>query len=564
MQTAQEAAEQFFGDLLATAPEEWHSLLWTMPDKRSLWYSLNESPERVAASALELERNERDVYAAVSAARRPGRSNQRISSADSAGIFGLWADLDIAAMDIHRKWNLPPDQDAALELLERAGLEPTLVVHSGHGLQAWWLFKEFWNFQDETDRTEAGQLAERWNNTLRVRAAERGWTVDSTYDLARVMRVPGTTNRKGEPVTVTLITSGGPRYSPEDVMERVVDDSVLRGVGLTPSQEYVPDDVTLRRDAEPPFDKFQALAEADPTFLASWNHKRRDFHDQSASAYDMSLAAIAVRASWEDQEIVDLLLAHRRKHGEDLHLGRTDKYTRTVGKARDTVDAVDASEALDEAVEDLKSAQASGDDDEVRDRRREAMGTIGRQLGLEIQRIIKYLSDPPTFAMVTPTHVIDLGDVRGVLNANNLLASVAAATGHMIPRYRQGQWDRIAQAMLDSCEEQDVGMEATDAGQVYVWLTEYLFSRPPLDDLEEAVIGDYPYRNGADIRVFARSLRQWLWASRGERVEPRRLGRLLRSFGCTPMKMNITVEGTRTSRQAWALPPSLTEGGSWE
>ena len=78
----------------------------------------------------------KNVYVAVSLAVAPGLHDTRIQSANSAGIFGLWADLDIADPDVHKKWNLPPTVDAALELLTMCDLDPTLIVHSGHGLQS--------------------------------------------------------------------------------------------------------------------------------------------------------------------------------------------------------------------------------------------------------------------------------------------------------------------------------------------------------------------------------------------------------------------------------------------
>jgi hypothetical protein len=44
-------------------------------------------------------------------------------------------------------------------------------------------------------------------------AHDAGWKVDNTADLARVLRLPGTTNTKGEePVDVRIVHSGGPRY----------------------------------------------------------------------------------------------------------------------------------------------------------------------------------------------------------------------------------------------------------------------------------------------------------------------------------------------------------------
>ena len=77
------------------------------------------------------------------------------------------------------------------------------------------------------------------------------------------------------------------------------------------------------------------LFRSNPKAKASWDRKRSDLQDQSASAYDMSLAMYAAQANWTDQEIVDLLIASRRKHGDDLKL-RLDYFERTLAKVRES------------------------------------------------------------------------------------------------------------------------------------------------------------------------------------------------------------------------------------
>src|SRR3990170_2907142 len=48
----------------------------------------------------------------------------------------------------------------------------------------------------------------------------------------------------------------------------------------------------------------------------------------------MSLANMAAKAQWSDQDICDLLIAWRRKHGHPLKLDRMDYYQRTIATAR--------------------------------------------------------------------------------------------------------------------------------------------------------------------------------------------------------------------------------------
>jgi hypothetical protein len=558
----------FFESLLGHAPGELHSLLWTLQDKRSTWVSLNPDhdggPELVAGQARMLAESGKDVYVAVSLAAQQGMHDSRIKSANAAGIMGLWADIDIATPDVHKKWNLPPDIDSAMALLHSAQVEPTLIVHSGHGLQAWWLFKEFWAFESEEDRLGAGGLAQRWNNTLQYRAAEKQWVVDSTFDLARVMRVPGTLNRKGSPVVpVRLLHTTGPRYNPDDIEPYCVDASFLQQRGLSPSRSYQPDEFEISDANKLDFERFQALRDNLPTFEATWDMKRKDFTDQSPSSYDLSLATQAAGAGWSDKEIAALILAFRRNHKLDVSKAlRTDYIRRTLSRARDGIARDQSAEALDEVGEALDEAKASGDPDRTRDARRSALDVIGQQLGMEVLHFIKYLSDPPQFAVVTPTATIPLGGSDGILVWAKFKAAVWESVGHQIERFKPSEWDRVTRLIPRAWEEQDVGAEATERGEVAAWLAQYLSQRPPVDTLEEAASSEYPFNDeNGRVVLFGPAFRRWLYLTYQERVTNKELGRRLRAFGCEPDKLNVADQtGKRTTRGIWRLPPSAGQG----
>lgn len=114
--------------------------------------------------------------------------------ADGAcAIPGLWADLDVAG-PAHKSTALPPTKEAAADLARRAPWPPTVLVDSGNGLQAWWLFPDPLTLETDDDRKRAADLVARLQEQLRRNP--EGWEVDPTADLARVLRLPGTWNRK--------------------------------------------------------------------------------------------------------------------------------------------------------------------------------------------------------------------------------------------------------------------------------------------------------------------------------------------------------------------------------
>lgn len=139
---------------------------------------------------------------------------------------GVWLDLDIRGA-AHKSEKLPPNLEKAIALIKEFPLEPTILVHSGHGLQAWWLFKELWIFDTPEERKEAQDLVQRFQVTMKQKAEAHGWEIDSTFDLARVLRLPGTFNRKLEPEPVRVLQDTPRRYVPYDFEEYLVDANYL-------------------------------------------------------------------------------------------------------------------------------------------------------------------------------------------------------------------------------------------------------------------------------------------------------------------------------------------------
>jgi hypothetical protein len=136
---------------------------------------------------------------------------------------GLWADLDL-----HGKAHqgaLPHNVEEALALIQEAGLpEPTLIVHTGHGVNPYWLFKAPWSLQTDDERHQAHRTVDGLQQAIKAAAQEHGWTLDIVSRLNADLRVPGSRNfhvRPSEPVRV--LKSNGPRYHPErfaDLAER--------------------------------------------------------------------------------------------------------------------------------------------------------------------------------------------------------------------------------------------------------------------------------------------------------------------------------------------------------
>ena len=334
--------EALFGEAVS---EEFRIGVFTLPGKRARHFTAVEDATKYALSRA----GDLNVFYQVClAARGFGRKN---SAEDIAVIAGLWADVDMTAPYRADK-PLPQNEDEARGLLAKLPMPPSIVVHSGHGLHVYWLFKEPWVLETEDEWKSAARLAHGWHALLCALAFERGWKMENTGDLARVLRLPGTVNRKipESPVPVRLLEHHeARRYNPED-FEPYIEESAV-----APDGGPVIGDICLRPDAEPPSTKFGDLLLNCRAFGEAWNRNRPELADQSQSAYDMSLATIAVLNDWTDQEIADLIIAARRRHNEKPEKAlRADYVAGTISRAREgkesgNVEVVDLSGILDEA-----------------------------------------------------------------------------------------------------------------------------------------------------------------------------------------------------------------------
>jgi len=541
-----------------------HFYGWTLADKRSHSWPVSEGSAPAAQRFSELAEAS-DAYIGVSLAGEPVGARTRVRSETSAGIFGLWADIDIADPVAHKKWGLPPDMESAVELLDATGLPPTVVIHSGHGLQAWWLFKEAWIFEDDSDRTEAAVLAESWNTTIRVHATERNWTVDSTFDLARVMRIPGTKNRKGEPIVpVTFYREElGPRYDPSDIEEFCVGEERLRELGISGAQgevAYVVGDLTLDPDAKPPADALMHLRDTDEKFDETWKETRKDLNkvDGSPSQYDMAMVSMLVGYNWEDQDVVDACVARRRMHGHDLKL-RADYWKRTLAKAHESSSRNHAEEHLDEQIDELTAAIAEGDDELIREKRRQVLDSLSQQLGYTLTAFVKYVGDPPSFDLRTPVGTIHYTDATMFVNQSQFSAKFWSITGYRPTPLKPQIWHEIVNNFGKIWEEQEIGQDATEEGLMSRYLENYLEVCPPDGSIEQAVASGFPYvdEESGDVFISADGFRQHLWTTHGERMQPRKIGRLLSLLGASSESKNVKIGEKRSTRSLWKLPASM-------
>lgn len=199
-----EVVAEFFHHVLDV---EGFKLLWLLGSKngrkRSFWF---EDSANIAEQLETIRDSEYHAYFGVGSRRHDLGSFERGEREEYLEYRILWLDIDVLGAN-HKSDRLPPSNEAGLELINRMPLPASYVVNSGGGLQAYWLLTE----AATADEMEAFLPA--WAATWKAFGEERGWHVDNVFDLGRVMRAPGSINRKNDAPVEILASSPQHTYN---------------------------------------------------------------------------------------------------------------------------------------------------------------------------------------------------------------------------------------------------------------------------------------------------------------------------------------------------------------
>ena len=557
-----DVVQRFLGELWGTKDAERGWIL--------LWDALYERKEsrltdhfigatRTAAEAAShvdarLARPRREFYTGVCLRNFKPEGRRRGGSKDTEGVCGLWAEIDVAGPAHASPKAYPPTEKAALELLNAAGLKPTILIRSGHGLHAWWLFTDTWYFDNDTERQKFATLARAWQETIAAHATVREWAIDSTSDLARVLRVAGTENCKdeGDPIPVEVIDWDGPRYNDWAPFEERSQPVDVPARTRTTTKDYTVANLTLDDGANPPIEKLELLKKASKKFRLTWERKRTDFSDQSASAYCFSLAYHAIEARWTDQEVIDLLISWRRGQSESLKTDRPDWYfaspNATIPKARR---AVEKNVDVERAIEMLSAETA-----DVEINVKEIKDSVSKIVGARLKAFIQHGEEDAHYSFVLEDEkTIRIGSAEQLFNVRYVRARLFERSGVILPAWiKQETWFSVVSKMnqIKEIENPEVGERKE---QLREWVEDYLssslsvYSDAGEEGWQPAVVRRMPFarHDQGYIYVHADALRAWLDRYRQTRVEKTSLLDDLRYAGW----QRHTVNNGKLTKSYW-------------
>jgi hypothetical protein len=549
-------------------PEEMYVLIWTLPDKCSYWY-------RDVAAAAEFVLNVRglDVYVGVGLSNADRGSGHRCTSDEVVGLTGFWADFDIRS-DAHRQKALPTTITDALSVIPEC-MPPTIVIATGNGAHAWWLFKEPYIFDDAEDRKDTATLGSRWQTLLRLRASQRGWVFERLSDLARVLRIPGTVNLKdpSNPKEVTLHMATDRRYNLSDFEEyldaaAIPDPEAEEKATREWAERFADKPLVVNMDACIPQETIDGWMAANMRFRNTWQRQRHDLKDQSQSGYDLALANFGIEASLTEQQIVDLIIHHRRQFGQKPRT-RVDYFQRTISTAsRRSVGAGTPAVLADTRTPgpttgntaplgEHGAPQAMGLGNGATPDPAIAKALLCQQiseiLGVPICRLVKFTGKEPTFHMELEDGKIEFTSVVKLISQESVRLAIAGQMGKLIRRHKPKIWEQLAQVMLDACIVEQGGEENEWEGAARMYVAQYLAQTGFIETIEGQPLQNQrkPIILDGKVGICASDLQMFINRTTCQNLSVKAVASMLGALG----GKSIRVRGAKFKEQSrWILP----------
>ncbi|MCD4727785.1 MAG: hypothetical protein K8R46_08995, partial [Pirellulales bacterium] len=447
--------------------------------------------------------------------------------------------------------------------------DPTICIHSGHGLQVYWVFKEMWELDTPAERTAAQGFLRRIKQYLRFKAEKHDWVVDPVQDLVRIMRVPESFNSKeGDKLPVKILEYSGVHWDPGDCDDILPDDPgehLSRNTKLSNTSliHATANELVLCENPLVPPGKFVKLNDIfGGQFKGAWDESRQDLKDKSTSGYDQALANMATQAGWTAQEIAYLMIAHRQECGHELKLHNKQYYSRTILSAKE---ACTSESLVAEATNrDMAFAQKMDGLDTS-----DKLNQISSKLKLKINKILKYDGDLGHYILETEKGAVELGPVENLNSQAKLLNRISDSVGHCIPTIKPKEWSMVRQLMHDVRETIAVSPDSTLGGQIASWLNEFFINEGDrsFEDICENISGTrraFTHQGFKDI--FLSHFMLWVRTRKHPGyLTDRQVSRELKKMDCEYREFNVYVDDgdgdgeakRRTKLSVWKINPGI-------
>jgi len=289
----------------------------------------------------------------------------------------------------------------------------------------------------------------------------------------------------------------------------------------------------------------------DPAFAAIWRRQRADLDQRGQEAYDEALAEFGARAGLGDQQIIDLIVHHRRIHAQRPRT-KLQYFERLIAQARPRERRHETPPQPGPAPSPPPGATDEG-------KRRHLLADISSRLGFEVAEIRKILGKEPTYHLVTAAgNTLEFSSVSKLIEQRGFRTVVAAGLDRIIPKFKGHEWEALAQMMLDALVTVDAGEELHRAGSAAVYLDQYLsetsFVRLDEDEAElPAHLRRKPAVIDGVITICLTDFQQFLLRSCGASISVNELASSLVAIRAVSKRFKVR-RGLVRDQSRWLLP----------
>ncbi len=416
------------------------------------------------------------------------------------------------ALDIDIKPGAYESHEQALK--EAMATEPTIIVDSGSGgLHVYYKFRE----PHVVDNYVGAEMAlkERWMTTRKLYSAKK---VDSIYDLARVLRLPGSVNSKTGRKAEVIFADHHALFPGIDEIKIAEIEEVEEETGELGVEKI---DIKM-------------FLEISSTFQDLWYKVPTD-----PSRACFSIAEL-LKGIYSPEQIKYVLIEYRKKHGLDLKLNRKDDwYRRTIGSDKTSRRIkVKKKDDTNSIITAIVSAGIS-----------DGMAIIQGVYGREIREIniITRVSVRDGVESTKFLEVLFVGGGGNILNMKSISSqskfmSWLSSAGSIVSGMKRKQYEKIMRDILNNCSGiTEFGRKDSPADIAYSLLDAYFRQASEVkDDANEP--NTYAVLPDGRRRVAAANIQKWIKVSGLATLNVGDVDEALRSYGFKEEVNGIWVE----------------------
>ena len=288
--------------------------------------------------------------------------------------------------------------------------------------------------------------------------------------------------------------------------------------------------------ASPDSELFDGLRESDDRFRRTWEHRRKDLKTQAFEVYEYSLARQTRTAEWDIQEVVNLLIYHRRKYAAPQ---RDETYYRKILQKTAVESDKTDEESLDEA--DTQEALAKGD--------HALRAMLEDKLSIALENVIKRGKQNAVYSfLLKDGQEIALGPIETLMSPTKVKAKIYEVTLTAIKTYTVEQWRKIMNLFKPLMIEVDVGGERKEL--TIEWIANYL-DKAERAPFPLALVDSDPFIEDGQVYLNVMSLRVYLNRNWMEAVEDKAIRARLSELGFLQKKKSGRIKGKVYSRNYW-------------